>query len=217
MSDERIVLVTGASRGLGFATARVLAGRGLHVYAMARTLGGLEELDDCVKDDGGKRPTLLPVDITDDGGIERVAQAIHERHGRLDVLIHCAAHASPLSPVDHVAVKDFEKSWKINALAVQRLIHALDPVLSKADAPIAMFMTDPKEDNPFWSCYNVTKGAGVSFARTYAAERAKTALRVVFHQPPPMPTALRARFYPSETKEALTPCRDAAEAISALI
>ncbi len=217
MSDEKIVLVTGASRGLGFATARVLAERGLHVYAMARTLGGLEELDDCVKADGGKRPTLLPVDITDDGGIERVAQALHERHGRLDALIHCAAHAPALSPVDHVAAKDLEKSWAINAQGVQRLIHALDPVLMKSNAPVAVFMTDPKEDNPFWSCYNVTKGAGVSFARTYAAERVKTALRVIFHQPPPMPTALRARFYPSETKDALTPCAEAAKAVSALV
>ena len=212
----RIALVTGASRGLGFAVSRALCARGATVFALARTLGGLEDLDDLVQQDGGNRPTLLPLDVTDDEGIERLGAAIHERHGRLDAFIHCAAHATPLSPVGHVATKDLDKAWKINARAVQQLLRSMDPLLKQSDAAKAIFMVDPRVGSPFWSTYAATKEAGLNFARAYAAETAQSSVDVIFHQPPEMPTALRARFYPGQNASELTPCSEASKGIITL-
>jgi NAD(P)-dependent dehydrogenase (short-subunit alcohol dehydrogenase family) len=217
MSDQsfsgRIALVTGASRGLGFAVARALCNRGATVFALARTLGGLEELDDLVKADGGTRPTLLPLDVTDDGAIERLGAAIHERHGHLDILVHCAAHAPPLAPVGHVAPKDLDKAWTINARAVQQLIRSLDPLLRASAGAKAVFMTDDRAGKAFWSAYAVSKDAGLGFARSYAAEIEKTDVEVIFHTPPRMQTALRARFYPGQKDTDLTSCADAAQKV----
>ena len=213
----QIALVTGASRGLGFAVARDLCARGATVFALARTLGGLEDLDDLIEQDGGNRPTLLPLDLTDDGAIERLGAAIHERHGRLDAMIHCAIHATPLTPVGHVATKDLDKAWKINARAVQQLLRSLDPLLKESDAGKAIFVTDPRIGSPFWSTYAVTKEAGLGFARSYAAEVSQSPVEVVFHQPPEMPTALRARFFPGQNAEDLTCCADAATGVIELL
>ena len=98
-----VALVTGASRGLGYAVAKALGARGTHVVAMARTVGGLEDLADAIVEAGGPNPTLVPLSITDEGGLQRLCLAIHERWGRLDLAIHCAAHAAPLSPAAHIA------------------------------------------------------------------------------------------------------------------
>lgn len=220
MSDDfkdRIALVTGASRGLGFHVARLLAAGGAQVYAVARTLGGLEELDDAVRAEGGVRPTLLPLDITDEDGLTRLGVVLAERHGRLDLLAHCAIHAPPLSPVGHVALKDLDKALNINARAVQRLIRICDPLMMQAEAPRALFLTDPKANGAMWSPYEATKEAGLAFARAWAAERAKGRLEVRFHTPPPMPTALRARFFPGEGRDHLTSARDAAVAAVAAL
>lgn len=213
----RIALVTGASRGLGYAASRELCLRGATVFALARTLGGLEDLDDAVQQAGGQRPTLLPLDITDDGAIERLGAAIHERHGRLDAFIHCAAQAAPLSPVGHVANKDLDKAWKVNARALQQLLRSIDPLLQQSEAGKAIFMLDPRFGSPFWSAYAATKEAGLGFARSYSAETAQSPIEVVFHQPPAMPTALRARFYPGQNADELTPCADAAKDVVALL
>ena len=215
--DGRIALVTGASRGLGFAVARQLCAKGATVFALARTLGGLEDLDDLVQQDGGSRPTLLPLDITDDGAIERLGATIYERHGRLDILVHCAAHATPLSPVGHVAAKDLDKSWKVNGRAVQQMIRSLDPLLKAADGAKAVFMDDDRSGLAFWSTYSVSKAAGLGFARCYAAESENTTARVIFHQPPEMPTALRARAYPGQNAAEFTPCAEAAKGVIALL
>jgi len=213
----RIALVTGASRGLGFAVSRRLCARGATVFALARTLGGLEDLDDLVQQDGGNRPTLLPLDVIDDGAIERMGAAIYERHGRLDAFVHCAAHATPLTPVGHVAAKDLDKAWKVNARAVQQLLRSLDPLLQQSDGAKALFMLDPRIGSPFWSTYSATKEAGLGFARSYAAEIAQSDVDVIFHQPPEMPTALRARFYPGQNAEEFTPCSEAAKGVVELI
>ncbi len=217
MTDQRysgqVALVTGASRGFGFAVAHHLCLQGANVFALARTLGGLEDLDDLVQKEEGARPTLLPLDITDDGGVERLGAAIHERHGKLDLLVHCAADAPPLTPVGHVAGKDLDKAWKINGRAVQQLLRSLDPLLKASENGHAVFMTDPRSREPFWSTYAATKEAGLTFARAYATEIEKTGIKVSFHQPPEMPTALRARFYPGQNSETLTSCKQAAEAM----
>lgn len=213
----RIALVTGASRGLGFAVARRLCAGGATVFALARTLGGLEDLDDLARQDGGSRPTLLPLDLTDDGALERMGAAIHERHGCLDWLIHCAAHAAPLSPVGHIAEKDLEKSWKINARAVQKLLRSVDPLLKQSTQARAVFMCDPRLGQSFWGAYATTKEAGLGMARSYAAEVEKAGVSVIFHQPPEMPTALRARFYPGQKAEEFTSCAEAAEDVLAAL
>jgi NAD(P)-dependent dehydrogenase (short-subunit alcohol dehydrogenase family) len=221
MSDQtysgRIALVTGASRGLGFAVAQQLCEHGATVFALARTLGGLEDLDDIVKAKGGVRPTLLPLDITDDQAIERMGAAIHERHGKLDILVHCAAHAPPLAPVGHVASKDIDKAWKINGRAVQQVLRSLDPLLRAAGNANAVFMSDPRKGAPFWSAYSVSKEAGLGFVDAYASEVKNTGVKVTVHQPPEMPTALRARFYPGQDAADLTSCSDAAKDVLKLL
>ncbi len=216
-AETRIALVTGASRGLGYAVARALAGREYQVWALARTQGALEELDDAIASDGGLRPTLLPLDITDTAALERMAEAIHLRHGRLDLLVHCAIHAPHLSPVTHLDAKTLDKAFAINARAVQTVLRVTDPLLGKADNPTAVFLTDSQDGKALWSPYHATKEAGIAFARAWAAEREKAGIAVHFHRSPPMPTATRARFYPSENREALTPCAQAAQGVLSLI
>lgn len=217
MSDDRIALVTGASRGLGFYTARALASNGYRVWAMARTQGALEELDDAIAEDGGLRPTLLPLDITDGPAMERMADALYQRHGRLDLLIHCAIHAPHLSPVAHVTAKALDKSFAINARGVQTLLRVVDPLFDKAENPAAVFLTDSQDGKAFWAPYHASKEAGLAFARAYAAEKEKAGVTVHFYRPPPMPTATRARFYPSENREGMASCADVATDILALL
>ena len=139
----KIALVTGASRGLGYAAAKALAAEGAHVIALARTVGALEELDDEIKAAGGEA-TLVPLDITDDKGLERLGGAVHQRWGRLDLWLHTAAEAAPFSPAQHAAEKDVEKAIKTNAVATQRLIRVLDPLLRAAEAGEAIFCADPE-------------------------------------------------------------------------
>jgi len=213
----RIALVTGASRGLGFSVARALAGRDTQVWALARTQGALEELDDIIAQDGGIRPTLLPLDITDDAALERMAEAMAGRHGRLDLLVHCAIHAPHLSPVTHLDAKTLDKCFGINALAVPRLLRAIDPLLAQSERPAAVFVTDSHAGKALWSPYHASKEAGIAFARAYAAEREKAGIAVHFHDAPPMPTATRARFYPSENRDGLTPCADVAQEMLAVL
>jgi len=217
MNAARIALVTGASRGLGFAVARSLAKQDTQVWALARTQGALEELDDIIAQDGGIRPTLLPLDITDGAALGRMAEAIEQRHGRLDLLVHCAIHAPHLSPVTHLDDKTLDTAFAVNARAVQRMLRAVDPLFGEAASPAAVFMTDSQEGKALWSPYHATKAAGISFARAWAAEREKGGLAVHFHRPPPMPTATRARFYPSENRDSLTPCADVARDVLSLV
>jgi len=212
---EQIALVTGASRGLGFATAQELAARGWHVVALARTVGGLEELADAI--DAGKRGscTLVPLDITDDPGLQRMARAIHDRWGRLDLLVHCAAQDAPCAPAGHVAEKDLDKAFAVNARATQRLIVMCDPLLKASDHGVAIYPVDPDpQGGKFFSAYGASKAAATAMMQSWASESARIGPRVALFAPQPMPTALRARFYPGEDRAALTPC--SAEAVRML-
>ncbi len=216
-TETRIALVTGASRGLGFSIARALAGQNYQVWALARTQGALEELDDAIAADGGIRPTLLPLNITDNAALERMAEAIHQRHGRLDLLVHCAINAPHLSPVTHLDARSLDTAFAVNARAVQTLLAVTDPLLGAAGNASAVFVTDSQEAKALWSPYHATKEAGIAFARAWAAEREKAGITAHFHRPPPMPTATRARFYPSENRDELTPCAEAALQVVSLI
>ena len=200
--DQKTTLVIGASRGLGYATALQLADKGYHVIALARTVGGLEDLADVVEAKG-QNITLVPLDVTDESGLQRLCLSIYERWGQLDLLVNCAVHAQILTPITELAEGDFDKCFAINARATARLIALTEPLLRVADGT-AIFMDDPHEGEKFYSAYAASKAAARSMVQSYQAETANLKPRVILHTPAPMPTATRARFHPGEDKSGLT-------------
>lgn len=216
-----IALVTGASRGLGFALAAALAARGWHVVAVARTVGGLEELDDQVtsrRQPGAGKLTLAPMDITDDGAMRHLCRSVHDRWGHLDLWAHTAIHAAPLAPAGHIDAKDWDKSLAINARATGILIPMVEPLLLAAsDRGTALFLDDPRAGAKFYGAYGASKAAQMALARSWAAEAVKVGPRIVIAEPGPMATATRARFFPGEDRTALSPPEAAAERILPLI
>lgn len=216
--SEKVALVFGASRGLGRAVAQELGEAGAHVVASARTEGALIELDDAIQAAGGAPATLAPFDLMDSAAIDRLGGVIFERWGRLDILVNCAAHASPLSPVGHAAFKDVDRAFGVNAFAVQRMIRAFDPLLSAAPAARALFLTDNKAGRAYWGAYAASKEAGAAFAAAYRAEKASSKVKVEIFTPPAMPTALRGRFYPGEDRSKLAkPKQVAADLVGKLL
>lgn len=212
---NRIALVTGASRGIGAATARALAAAGAHVVALARTVGGLEELDDAIRKAGGTA-TLVPLDLKDYDGIDRLGAALNERHGRLDVLVGNAGALGVLSPLSHVQPKVWEEALAVNVTANWRLIRAMDPLLRASDAGRAVFISSGAASNvrAYWGPYAVTKAALEVLARTYAAETATTAVRVTLVNPGATRTRMRAAAMPGEDPMKLpTPDQVAAEIV----
>lgn len=205
-ADRPIALVTGASRGLGYSVARRLGAGGHQVIAMARTVGGLEDLADDILRDGGPNPTLVPLSLTDDGGLQRLCLAVHERWGRLDLVVHCAAHAPPLAPAHLVDDKDFDAALDVNFRGTRRLVLMVQPLLAAAPAGRFVHVTDDRAGQPFYGAYGATKTAADAFIRTWQTETRKLPPDVTLFQPEPMPTALRARFLPGEDASRLTPC-----------
>lgn len=215
MADRPLALVTGASRGFGAALAEALGARGWHVIAVARTVGGLEDLDDRIKIAGGAT-TLAPMDVTDTEAMRHLCRSIHERWGKLDLWAHTAIHAAPLSPVDHMGEKDWQKTVATNIDAPGTLIPFVAPLLAAATG-IALHVDD-QPPAKFHAPYAASKAAQRALYDAWATETAKTGtLRVARVTPRPMPTALRARFYPGEDRAALTaPGDEAARALNAL-
>ena len=210
----RIALVTGASRGIGAATALALAGAGAHVVAVARTVGGLEDLDDAVRARGGTA-TLVPLDVTDGAGLVRLAQTLDERWGRLDVLVGNAGILGPSSPLDHVTSKDWEDVMKVNVTANWQLICVTDALLRQADAGRAVFITSGAAHNarPYLGLYAASKAALEALARTYAAETENTRVRVNLFNPGPTRTRMRAQLMPGEDPRTLPAPGEVAEKI----
>ena len=204
----RIALITGASRGLGAALAEALAPEH-HIVAVARTVGALEELDDRIKAKGGEA-TLAPMDVTDPGAMQHLCRSIHERWGGVDLWAHTAIHASAQTPAPMIADRDWDKSWKINVEATRRLIAYVTPLLQAREGGRALFFDDPRGGEKFFGAYGATKAAQIALARSWQAETVRTGPRVDILTPPPMATAVRARFFPGEDRAALTPARDAA-------
>ncbi|WP_112323278.1 SDR family NAD(P)-dependent oxidoreductase [Oceanibium sediminis] len=199
---QAINLVTGASRGLGYATALALAETGAHVIALARTSGGLEDLADAIDATPGSC-TLVPLDITDDDGLARMARAIFDRWGKLDLLVHAAAHAAPCAPAEMTAAKDLDGAIATNFRATQRLITMCDPLLKAAEKGRAVYIADDRAGAPLFSAYGASKAAGRALFESWAAETRTIGPEVTIHTPAPMPTALRARFYPGENRDDL--------------
>ena len=202
----KTALITGASRGLGAALAEALAPEH-HVIAVATTMGALEELDDRIQAKGGSA-TLAPMDITTPEAMAQLAQGIHARWGGLDLWVHTAIHAAPLAPAGHLDAKDLAKSIATNVTATATLIAAVSPLLGQTGT--ALFLDDPRAGEKFFGAYGSTKAAQIALARSWQAETTKTGPRVLIETPLPMPTATRARFFPGEDRDALTPPKEAA-------
>ena len=214
---DRIALITGASRGIGAATALALAKAGAHVVAVARTVGGLEELDDAIRA-VGSTTTLVPLDLKDYDGIDRLALALHERYRRLDVLIGNAGILGPLSPLGHVEPKAWDEIIAVNVTANWRLIRAMEALLKAADAGRAIFLTSGVATSvkAYWGPYSVSKAALNALARTYAAETENTNVRVNVFNPGPTRTRMRAAAMPGEDPMTLPTSAEVAEKVVAM-
>ena len=206
---QKTALITGASRGLGYATALQLADKGYHIIALARTVGGLEELADVIEAKE-QTITLVPLDITDEGGLQRLCLSIFERWKGLDLLVHCAVKAPLLTPMDALVDKDFDSTMNTNARATARLIALTEPLLRVANGT-AIFLDDPHDGEKLFAAYAASKAAARSMVQSYQAETANLKPRVILHQPAPMPTATRARFHPGEDKSTLATTADEAK------
>jgi len=200
--SDRIALVVGASRGIGYESALALAKAGAHVVATARTQGGLEELDDAIFAATGQHATLVPFDLVDGGAIDRLGGAIFERFKRLDVWVQAAATMGPsgLTPVAHADPREFAKVEKTNFTAVYRLIRSLEPLLRASDAGRAIHITTSVAAAPkaFWGMYAATKAGAEALVKAWADEIESTPIRATVVDPGRMRTAMRAQAYPGE-------------------
>lgn len=202
--NNRIALVTGASRGIGAETAVLLAREGAHVIMLARTQGALEEIDDRIHAEGGTA-TLLPFDLGETKKIENIAHAITERFRRLDILVGNAAMLGALSPVGLSDGKLFEETFRVNFLANYHLIRTLDSLLRGSDRGRALFVTSGAAHmaTPFFGAYAASKAALERMADTYAAETAHSPLRVTVFDPGIAATKMRAEAFPAENAATL--------------
>src|SRR6201996_1374661 len=210
---DRIALVTGASRGIGYATARALAKAGAHIVAVARTQGGLEELDDEIRKDGGDGATLVPLSLTDFDGVARLGAALHERYGKLDILVGNAGVAGPSSPLGHIEMKPWNDVLSLNVSANFQLIRCMEPLLRKSDAGRAVFITSSAANKAiaYLGPYAASKAALEALARVWAKETASSPVRVNLFNPGPIRTRMRATVFPGEDPLTLDTPGQAAE------
>jgi NAD(P)-dependent dehydrogenase (short-subunit alcohol dehydrogenase family) len=211
---SRIALVTGASRGIGYATALALAKTGAHIVAVARTQGGLEELDDAIRAEGGSA-TLVPLSLTDFDGIARLGAALNERHGKLDILVGNAGIAGPSSPLGHIELKPWTDVMTVNVTANFQLIRCMEPLLRQSDAGRAVFITSgaASKATAYLGPYAASKAALDTLVRVWAAETAITPIKVNLFSPGPIRTRMRAQVFPGEDPMTLDTPEQVAEYI----
>lgn len=209
---DRIALVTGASRGLGRAFALALAGEGAHVVICARTVGALEELDDEIRAAGG-HATILKLDLRAHDRIDQLGPVLFQRWEKLDILVAAGGILGPLSPLPHTAADAWQTVLDINLSANWRLIRTLDPLLKRAQAARALFVTaaEAAGDVAYWGPYAVSKAGLEALVKCYSHELANTAVRVNLLDPGPMRTGLRAKAFPGEDKSKLVDPADVAK------
>ena len=202
--DKPVALVTGASRGIGAALAPELARRGMHVVITARTEGGLAEVDDQIREEGGSA-TLLPLDLLEGAGVDMIGPSVFDRFGRLDALVHNAASLGRLTPVPHILPTDWNAVVGVNLAACWRLIRSCAPVLMAARRGRAVFLTDRRAAEPlaYWGAYGATKAAMEHLVLTWAQEVATSNLRVNLFDPGTVATKLRAEAMPGEDPRTL--------------
>lgn len=217
MHERKVALVTGASRGIGAATALALAAEGVHVVALARTQGALEELDDRIHAAGGLC-TLLPYDLLKGDLIEGLGPLLFAKFGRLDILVGNAAMLGGLTPLAHTDPAVWDRVFALNVTANLRLIRTCDPLLRASEAGRAVFVTSGAVESckPFWGAYAASKAALEAMVKVYAAEVAHTPLRVNLFDPGRVRTAMRAQAYPGEDPMSVPEPDAVAQAIAAL-
>lgn len=207
--QDRIALVTGASRGIGRAVALRLAEEGATVIALARTQGALEELDDEIKARTGRNAILVAENLTDYDKIDQVGAALHQRFGRLDVLVGNAGVLGMLAPVGHIGVKQWTECMDVNVTANWRLIRSLDPLLRQSDAGRAIFVTSgiaQADGHPYWAAYAASKAALETLVKTWAHEVEKvSSIKANLLDPGVVRTRMRASAFPGERPDTLPP------------
>lgn len=214
----RIILVTGASRGIGYATAKQLAAAGAHIIAIARTQGGLEDLDDEIKAAGGQC-TLVPMDLKDGDSIDRLGKALHERFGKLDGLLLNAGQLGDITPLPHIKPEDWDSVINVNLTSNYRLIRALDPLLRASDAGrvVAVTSSVAQSHRAYWGAYAISKAGLEAMANIYAQETEITSVRVNIYDPGGTRTAMRAKAVPGEDASLLPDPSDHWENLSKLL
>ncbi len=210
----KIALVTGASRGIGRAVALELAKAGAHIVATARTVGGLEELDDEIRKLGGTA-TLVPLDIKDFPALDRLGASLFDRFKKLDVLVGNAGLLGELTPVGHIDPKSWDDVMAVNLTANYRLIRSLDPLLRASDAGRAVFITSGVARNvrAYWGLYAATKAGLNALVAAYAGELGKTNVKANLFNPGPIRTRMRAKAMPGEDPMTLDTPEQVAEAL----
>jgi NAD(P)-dependent dehydrogenase (short-subunit alcohol dehydrogenase family) len=213
-----IALVTGASRGIGRAVALELARQGWRVVCTARSQKALEALDDEIKAAGGEA-TLVPLDLRDYDGIDRLGGALFERFGKLDALAACAGALGALTPAHQASPALMDEVMGVNFTANQRLIRAMHPLLRAAEAGRAVFISSGAARDPkaYWGPYAASKAALEALVRCYAAENAVTPIRANLFNPGPVRTAMRAKAFPGEDPMTLPTPEHVAPAIVAML
>lgn len=214
----QVALITGASRGIGAAAAKLLAARGAHVVLVARTVGGLEAVDDEIKALGGQA-TLVPLDLAQHEMIDALGASIYERWGKLDMLVGNAGMLGSLTPVAHVDPKQWAQVFDVNLTANYRLIRSMDPLLRRSNAGRVVFVTaaEAREAKPYWGIYAASKAGLEHLVHIYAQEVAQTPMRVNLFDPGVVRTAMRAQAFPSENADSLPAPERAAEQLVALL
>ena len=217
--EDRVALITGASRGIGAALAIHLAKLGAQCVLVARTQGGLEEVDDAIRSAGGKPATLLPFDLQKaEKDIDMIGPSIVERFGRLDILVHNAGALNKLTPVAHIEPRDWAEVMAVNLTASWRLIRSCDPPLRASDAGRAVFVTSGRVLRPraYWGMYGAAKAGMEHLVMTWAQEVEATPLRVNLVDPGVVATKMRAAAMPGEDPSTLPQPADVAPSIAAL-
>jgi NAD(P)-dependent dehydrogenase (short-subunit alcohol dehydrogenase family) len=217
--QDRVALVTGASRGIGAALAVELSRLGAHCVLIARTQGGLEETDDAIRQATGRNATLLPMDLQkQEKDLDMVGPSIVERFGRLDILVHNAGALTKLTPVAHIEPRDWNEVVATNLTAAWRLIRTCDPPLRASDAGRAVFVTTGRVLRPksYWGMYGATKAGMEHLVQTWAQEVAMTPLRVNLADPGIVATRMRATAFPGEDPATIAQPADIAPALAAL-
>ncbi len=214
----RIVLVTGASRGIGYASAIELAKAGAHIIAVARTQGGLEDLDDDIKKIGAEA-TLVPMDLKQFDGIDQLGLVIHERWGRLDGLLANAGVLGEMAPVPHIDPKKFDEAVAVNLTANYRLIRSLDPLLRESSSGRAVFLGSRASISrkAFWGAYAASKSAMEALVMCWADETENLPLNINIVWPGPVRTQMRAKAMPGEDPDILPKPKEIAKKIVPLL
>jgi NAD(P)-dependent dehydrogenase (short-subunit alcohol dehydrogenase family) len=217
--EGRVALITGASRGIGAALALELAKLGAQCVLVARTQGGLEEVDDAIRAAGGKPATLLPFNLQKaEKDIDMIGPSIVERFGRLDILVHNAGTLNKLTPVAHIDPRDWAEVMAVNLTASWRLIRSCDPPLRASDAGRAVFVTTGRVLRPraYWGMYGASKAGMEHLVTTWAQEVEGTPLRVNLVDPDIVATKMRAAAMPGEDPSTIPQPTDVAPGIAAL-